>query len=57
MAWVGILVGAGYFFTDSIERLIGDIKHFEKVALVIAAVIVVFFVVKHYRIGRRVIEE
>jgi membrane protein DedA with SNARE-associated domain len=57
IVWVGVLAGVGYFFTGSIEGLIGDIKHVERIVLVIAALLVVFFVVKHYRIGRRVIEE
>jgi membrane protein DedA with SNARE-associated domain len=55
--WVTLLVGIGYFFTGSIEKLIGDIHHFEKFALVIVALVIIFFIFKHYRFGRRVIEE
>ncbi|HQR38380.1 MAG TPA: hypothetical protein PLF26_08250, partial [Blastocatellia bacterium] len=57
VVWVGLLSGLGYFFTGSIEKLIGDIRHLERFALVIGVLIVIFFVVKHYRLGRRVIEE
>lgn len=57
VAWVGALVGGGYVFAGSITRIIGDIKHVEKALLVVALLIAVVFVVKHYRLGRRVIEE
>jgi membrane protein DedA with SNARE-associated domain len=57
IVWVLLLAGGGYFFTNSIERLIGDIKNVEKGLLVVAGLVVVAFVVKHYRLGRRVIEE
>ena len=40
-----------------LERLIGDIKKLEKVVLVVGVLLVIVFVVKHYRLGRRVIEE
>jgi membrane protein DedA with SNARE-associated domain len=57
VAWVTLLVGAGYVFADSIQRIIGDLKHFEKGLLVAAVLLVIVFVIKHYRLGRRVIEE
>ena len=57
VVWVVLLVGGGYFFTGTIERLIGDIKKLEKVVLVVGVLLVIVFVVKHYRLGRRVIEE
>ena len=57
LSWAGVLVSAGYFFTGSIEGLLGDIKNFERIGLVVLALIVIFFIIKHYRIGRRVIEE
>src|SRR5262245_26744376 len=57
VAWVVLLVGAGYVFADSIQRIIGDLKHFEKGLLVAAVLLVIVFVIKHYRLGRRVIEE
>ena len=55
--WVFLLAGAGYFFTDSIERLIGDIRHVEKFLLAVGILLAIVFAVKHYRLGRRVIEE
>ena len=57
LSWVVVLAGLGYFFTGTIEKLIGDIQKFEKLALVGIVLFIVVFVVKHYRIGRRVIEE
>jgi membrane protein DedA with SNARE-associated domain len=57
MVWVFVLSGLGYFFTGSIERLIGDIHHIEKFLLVIGALLGLVFLIKHYRLGRRVIEE
>ena len=57
LSWVVVLAGLGYFFTGTIEKLIGDIQKFEKLALVGIVLLIVVFVVKHYRIGRRVIEE
>ena len=57
MTWVVVLAGVGYFFTGTIEKVIGDIHRFEKVALVVVALVVVVFIVKHYKFGRRIIEE
>jgi membrane protein DedA with SNARE-associated domain len=57
MTWVVVLAGLGYFFTGTIEKVIGDIHRIEKVVLVIVVLLVIVFVIKHYRIGRSVIEE
>ena len=57
MVWVVLLSGIGYFFTGSIERIIGEIKNVEKLVVILVAVAVIFFIIKHYRLGRRVIEE
>jgi membrane protein DedA with SNARE-associated domain len=57
MVWVMVLAGIGYFFTGSIEKIIGDIHHVEKFVLVLLALFLVVFIIKHYRFGRRVIEE
>jgi membrane protein DedA with SNARE-associated domain len=57
LAWVMVLSGLGYFFTGTIEKVIGDIHRIEKVVLVVIVLLVLVFVVKHYRLGRRVIEE
>jgi membrane protein DedA with SNARE-associated domain len=57
MAWVILLAGLGYFFTGTIEKLIGDIHTIEKAVLAIVVLLVLALVVKHYRLGRRVIEE
>lgn len=57
LVWVVLLSGAGYFFTSSISTIIGEIKNFEKFLLVAAVLLVAVLLIKHFRIGRRVIEE
>lgn len=55
--WVMVLAGVGYFFTGSIEKIIGDIRNAEKFVLVLLIILALVFIIKHFRIGRRVIEE
>ena len=57
VAWVVALCGAGYLFAGSISRVIGDFKNVEKVLLVVGILVAIVFVVKHLRLGRRVLEE
>src|SRR5206468_1385715 len=57
VGWVLLLAGGGYVFADSIERLIGDLRHVEKALLVVGVLLALAFFIKHYRLGRRVLEE
>ena len=40
-----------------IERIIGEIKNVEKLVVLLVVVAIIFFIVKRYRLGNRVIEE
>ncbi len=57
LTWVVVLSGLGYFFTGTIEKVIGDIHRIEKFVLVVVVLGIIFFVIKHYKFGRRIIEE
>jgi membrane protein DedA with SNARE-associated domain len=61
LTWVVVLAGLGYFFTGTIEKVIGDIHRIEKVALVFVVILAIVFAgkhyLKHYRIGRSETED
>lgn len=39
--WAPLIAGAGYAFGHALERLLGDLKHFEEIGLVVIVVLMV----------------
>jgi membrane protein DedA with SNARE-associated domain len=55
LTWVGILAGLGFIFAAGIEKLIGDLRRFQIILLLIVLIIAIVYII--IRFEERVIED